>query len=140
MFKDFIQKWNIVDQKKVLIEELENQGLILDALKEEVGEEYDPFDLIMHIAYDKKPLTRSERAKKAKKDDYFDKYQGRAREIINSLLEKYEDEGIENLEDPEVLKVNPINKYGRPLEIMKVFGGKLQYHKMLQEIKERLYK
>jgi type I restriction enzyme R subunit len=139
---DFVSKWNVVDQKRALIEELENQGLILEALKEEIpnGKDYDPFDLILHIAYGQKPKTRSERAKKVKKDSYFDKYGPKAREVIEALLQKYEDEGIENLEDPEVLRVTPLNKFGRPLEIMKVFGGKSGYHVMVKEIEERLYR
>jgi type I restriction enzyme, R subunit len=138
---EFISKWNIFDQKKVLIEELENKGLILDALREEIpnGKDYDPFDLILHIAYGKKPLTRSERAKKVKKDSYFDKYGREAREVIESLLQKYEDEGLDNLEDPEVLRIDPLRNFGRPLEIMKLFGGKAGYQTMVKEIEERLY-
>jgi len=138
---DFIQKWNIVDQKKALITELQNKGILLEALREEIpnGKEYDAFDLILHIGYGKRPLTRSERAKKVKKDSYFDKYGKQAREVINALLEKYSDEGIENLEDAEVLRVTPLNKFGRPLQIMKMFGGKLQYAKMIKELEKRIY-
>ncbi|PIN89355.1 restriction endonuclease [Candidatus Pacearchaeota archaeon CG10_big_fil_rev_8_21_14_0_10_34_76] len=139
---DFIQNWNIVDQKKALIAELENQGLLLDALKEEIpkGKEYDAFDLIAHIAYGQKPLTRSQRARKVQKDAYFKKYGEKARKVIDALLEKYEDEGIENLEDAEVLRVEPLKKFGRPLEIMKLFGGIVGYKKLIKELEERLYK
>lgn len=139
---DFIQNWNIVDQKRALVEELEKEGLLLDALREEVpnGKEYDPFDLITHIAYGQKPLTRRERAMKVQKDSYFNKYGEKARKVIDTLLTKYEDEGIENLENPEVLKVSPLNKLGRPLQIMKLFGGKEGYRKMIKEIEGRLYK
>lgn len=139
---DFIQKWNILDQKRALIEELQKKGIIFDALRETIpnGKNYDPFDLILHVAYGKKPLTRSERAKKVKKNSYFDKYGPQAREVISALLDKYSDEGIENLEDAEVLRVSPLNKFGRPLEIMKRFGGKKGYHKVVKEIEERLYK
>jgi len=139
--KDFIQKWNIVDQKEVLIKELENQGLLFDSLREEIpkGKEYDPFDLILHIAYGQKPLTRKERAAKVAKDAYFKKYGEKARRVIDALLNKYTDEGIENLENPEVLNVNPLNKIGRPLEIMKLFGGKAGYLKMIAEIEKRIY-
>lgn len=77
---------------------------------------------------------------KIQKDAYFKKYRDKARKVIEVLLEKYEDEGIENLENPEVLKVSPINKLGRPLEIMKLFGGKAGYNKMIKEVEERLYK
>jgi type I restriction enzyme R subunit len=139
---EFIQKWNIVDQKKVIIEELENQGLLIDALREEIpnGKEYDPFDLIVHIAYGQKPLTRSQRAMKVQKDAYFNKYGEKARKVIEVLLTKYEDEGIEEMENSEILKVSPINKLGRPLEIMKLFGGVVGYKKMIKEIEARLYK
>jgi len=139
---EFIQKWNIVDQKRVIIEELEDQGLLLDALREEIpnGKEYDPFDLIIHIAYGQKPLTRKQRASKVQKDAYFNKYGEKARKVIGVLLEKYGEEGIENLENPEVLKVSPLNKLGRPLEIMKLFGGVSGYKNMIKEIGRRLYK
>lgn len=139
---DFIQKWNVVEQKKIIIEELENQGLLFDALRETIpnGKEYDPFDLIVHLAYGQKPLTRKQRAVKVQKDAYFNKYGEKARRVIEVLLTKYEDEGIENLENPEVLKVSPLNKLGRPLEIMKLFGGALGYKKMIKEIERRLYK
>jgi type I restriction enzyme R subunit len=137
----FIEKWNILDQKKALIDELYQKGINFDALRETIpnGNEYDPFDLILHTAYGRKPLTRSQRALKVKKDAYFDKYGSQAREVINALLEKYSDEGIENLEDAEVLRVSPLNKFGRPLEIMKMFGGKNKYKEVIREIEERLY-
>ncbi|MDO8622901.1 MAG: DEAD/DEAH box helicase family protein [archaeon] len=139
---EFIQKWNVIDQKRTIIEELENQGLLFDALREEIpnGKEYDPFDLIVHIAYGQKPLTRSQRAMKVQKDAYFNKYGEKARKVIEVLLTKYEDEGIEEMENSEILKVSPINKLGRPLEIMKLFGGVAGYKKMIKEIEGRLYK
>jgi type I restriction enzyme R subunit len=139
---EFIQKWNILDQKRTLIDELSQKGIIFDALREQIpnGKQYDPFDLILHVAYGQKPLTRSERAKKVKKDSYFDKYGEKARQVIDALLQKYSDEGIENLEDAEVLRVEPLKKFGRPLEIMKFFGGKKGYHKMIEEVEGRLYK
>ena len=139
---DFIQRWNIVDQKNAVIKELEYEGLLLDALREEIpnGKDYDPFDLIIHIAYGQKPLTRAERARKVQKDSYFNKYGEKARKVIDALLQKYSDEGIENLENAEVLKVTPLNKLGRPLQIMKLFGGVVGYKKMIKEIEGRLYK
>lgn len=136
---EFIAKWNIVDQKRALIEELQNEGIIFDALKQEVGGQYDPFDLILHVAYDKKPITRKERAKRVRGDTYFDKYGKSARKVIDALLNKYSDEGIENLEDARVLQVNPLVEFGRPLEIMKLFGGKAGYQKMIKEIEARIY-
>ena len=136
---DFIHKWSIIEKKQAIIEELENEGVIFDALRAEVGDDYDPFDLILHVAYGQKPLTRKERASKVVKDSYFNKYGEKARKVITALLEKYSDEGIENLENPEVLKVNPFNKIGRPLEIMHLFGGQNGYKKMIKEVEERLY-
>ena len=138
---DFIKKWNILDQKRALIEELQQKGIIFDCLRETIpnGKQYDPFDLILHVAYGKKPKTRSERAKKVKQDSYWDKYGKQAREVINALLEKYADEGIENLEDAEVLRVKPISQFGRPLEIMKMFGGRGGYHRMIREVERKLY-
>ena len=128
-------------QKKALIEELSQKGIVFDALQEQIpnGKQYDPFDLILHVAYGKKPLTRSERVKKVQKDNYFDKYGEKAREVITALLKKYSDEGIENLEDAEVLRVEPLNKFGRPLEIMKMFGGKVKYKEMVRELESRIY-
>jgi len=139
---DFIQKWNILDQKLALIKELEQKGLLLDALREQIpnGKNMDPFDLILHVAYGQKPLTRKERATKVNKDSYFNKYGEKARKVIEVLLEKYADEGLENLEDSKVLMVDPLNKLGRPLEIMKLFGGVKGYNKMIKEIEGRLYK
>ena len=138
---DFLKKWNILDQKKALIEELQQKGIIFGALRETVpnGKDYDPFDLILHVAYGKKPKTRSERAKKVKKDSYWDKYGEKAREVINALLDKYSEEGIENLEDAEVLRVKPLSKFGRPLEIMKFFGGRKGYKKVIKELEKRIY-
>ncbi|MDP1729519.1 MAG: type I restriction-modification enzyme R subunit C-terminal domain-containing protein, partial [archaeon] len=139
---DFIQKWNITDQKREIINHLAENGLILECLQEEIpgGKDMDPFDLILHVAYGQKPLTRSERARKVQKDSYFNKYGDKARKVIEALLNKYADEGIENLENLEVLTVSPINKLGRPLEIMKLFGGRAGYLKVLKEIETRLYK
>ena len=139
---EFIQRWNIIDQKRILIEELQKEGLIFEALQEQIpdGKEYDPFDLILHIAYGQKPLTRKQRAAKVQKDNYFSKYGEKARKVIEVLLTKYEDEGIEEMENSEILKVSPINKLGRPLEIMKLFGGVAGYKMMIKEIEGRLYK
>lgn len=137
--KDFINKWNIIEKKQVIVEELEEEGILFDALQEEVGDLYDPFDLVLHVAYGQKPLTRKERAKKVQQDSYFNKYGEKARKVINSLLDKYADEGVKNLEDPEILRVSPFNKLGRPLEIMNLFGGKEGYKNLIKEIEVKLY-
>jgi type I restriction enzyme, R subunit len=138
---EFLKNWNILDQKRALVEELNKYGLNLDCLAEQIpnGKQYDPFDLILHVAYGEKPKTRSERAKKVKKDSYWNKYGEEARKVISALLDKYSDEGLENLEDARVLQVIPLNRFGRPLEIMKLFGGKEGYRMMIKEIERRLY-
>ncbi len=135
----FLQKWNSAERKDAIIEELIEQGILLDELQEEVGREYDPFDLICHVAFDRKPLTRTERAMNVKKQDYFAKYGDKARTVLEALLDKYADEGIENIESMEVLKLNPFDEFGSVLEIMKSFGGKKQYLIALQELQQQLY-
>jgi len=113
---------------------------MLYELQEEVGKDMDPFDLICHIVFDQPPLTRRERANNVKKKDYFTKYGDTVRAILDALLDKYADEGIENIEKMEILKVQPFNKFGSPVEIIKSFGGRDQYLKALQELEEQLYK
>jgi type I restriction enzyme, R subunit len=136
---NFIQKWNGADKKSAIIDELINQGVLLHELKNEVGKDFDEFDLICHIVYDKKPLTRKERANNVKKRNYFTKYGEKARAVLGALLDKYADEGIENIEDISVLKVNPFTKFGTPIEIIKAFGGKEKYQTALIELEQELY-
>lgn len=136
---DFIKKWSTEDRKQAIIEELQEHGLILDALKEEVGQDFDEFDLICHIAYDKKPLTRSERAKKVRKEEYLSKYSGAARKVIEAIIDKYQDEGRFDFEDVEVLELNPFNKLGNPMKITKSFGGKNKYVQAMKELENNIY-
>lgn len=137
--KEFLKKWNAADRKQAIIEELEEQGLLLEPLREEVGKEFDPFDLICHVAYDRPPLTRKERAENVKKRDYFAKYGEGARSIVDALLEKYADEGAINLDDIKILQLDPLNKFGTPMEIVKSFGGKDEYTKAVRELTKHLY-
>jgi len=136
---DFLTDWSKADQKKAIIDELREQGVLFEALAEEVGKNYDPFDLVCHVAYDQKPLTRRERAQDVRKRDYFSKYSEQAKAVLNAMLDKYADEGIENIESLEVLKVQPFTELGTPLEIVSLFGGKKQYLKALRELEKRLY-
>ena len=136
---EFLKTWNEADKKTAILNELIDQGILLSELKNEVGKDYDEFDLICHVAFDKKPLTRKKRANNVRKKDYFDKYGEQARNVIEALLAKYEDEGIENIEDLRILKINPFNKIGTPLEIMRAFGGKLKFLEALKELKKALY-
>jgi type I restriction enzyme R subunit len=137
---DFLTRWNQSDKKKAIVDELEEQGVFFEALKEEVGKDFDPFDLICHIAFESKPLTRKERADNVKKRNYFTKYSEKAQAVINSLLDKYTDDGLFTIESTEVLKLDPLNKLGTPIELVKAFGGKPQYAAALKELENELYK
>ncbi|TEW53556.1 DEAD/DEAH box helicase [Psychromonas sp. RZ22] len=137
---DFLKKWNNTNKKTTIVEALEEQGIFFDILKEEVGQDFDPFDLICHIAFEQPPLTRKERAQQVKKRHYFAKYGEKAQAVIQSLLEKYADDGLLTIESMEVLKLDPINQHGSPIEIIKAFGNKLGYLEALAELEQELYK
>ena len=137
---DFLNKWNSMDKKTVLIEELQQQGVLVEALDNAVNKELDLFDLICHVAYDKPPLTRKERANNVKKRNYFTKYGEQARNVLENLLDKYADEGIDDLESIEVLKVKPFTDFGSPMEIVNTFGSKKEYLKAIHELEVELYK
>ena len=136
---DFINKWNSADKKQTIIEELTEQGIIFENLKEAISKEMDIFDLICHTAFDQPPLTRSERVNNVKKRDYFTQYGDQARKVLEALLEKYADEGIENIEDIKILKVNPFDDFGTPMEIISLFGGKKQYLQAITELEQEIY-
>jgi type I restriction enzyme, R subunit len=137
---DFLKKWNSANKKTTIVEALEEQGIFFDILREEVGQDFDPFDLICHIAFEQPPLTRKERAQQVKKRHYFTKYGEKAQAVIQSLLEKYADDGLLTIESMEVLKLEPINQHGSPIEIIKAFGGKADYLVALAELEQELYK
>jgi len=138
---DFLKKWNSVRKKETIILELEEYGIILANLAQEVGKDYGDFDLICHIAYDMPPLTRKERANNVKKRNYFTKYGEQARAVLESLLDKYADEGITTIESPRVLKLRPFDRMGTPMEIINnAFGGKENYETAVQELEQELYK
>nr|WAI02836.1 MAG: DEAD/DEAH box helicase family protein [Candidatus Methanoperedens sp.] len=135
----FLNRWSKAEKKELIIQELEGQGLLLHALEEEVGKDFDPFDLICHVVYDKPPLSRKERAAAVRKKNYFSMYGEKARAVLNALLDKYADEGIENIENLEVLKVQPINQLGTPFEIISIFGGKNKYLAALRGLETQIY-
>jgi type I restriction enzyme R subunit len=137
---DFLTRWNKADKKKALIEELEESGILIANLKEEVKKDLDLFDLICHIAWDMPAFTRKERAENVKKRNYFTKYGEKARNVIEALLDKYADEGIENIEELSVLRVEPFNQMGTPVEIVNIFGGKENYVNAIKELENELYK
>lgn len=136
---EFLQRWNSAEKKTAIIEELEQKGIFFDELKEEVSKDLDPFDLICHVAFDMPPLTRRERANNVKKRGYFGKYSETARQVLETLLEKYADEGLANLESLEVLKVPDVAKFGTPVEILKHFGDKKKFMKAIAELENELY-
>ncbi|MBW7898967.1 Type-1 restriction enzyme R protein [Candidatus Brocadiaceae bacterium B188] len=136
---DFLARWNSAHKKKAIIEELESQGIIPENLMSGVKKDLDVFDLICHIAWDMPALTRRERAENVKKRNYFTKYGEMARKVIDALLDKYADEGIENIEDLAILRIEPFNQIGTPTEIVQLFGGREQYLHVLEELEQELY-
>ncbi len=137
---DFLNKWNSTDRKEAIIAEIQEQGVLVEALYEAIGKQVDLFDLICHVAYDQPPLTRKERANNVKKRNYFTKYGDQARNILEALLDKYADEGINNIESIEVLRVQPLSDFGSPTEIINEFGSKEKYLQAVRELELELYK
>lgn len=140
---DFLRRWSDSEQKKVIIAELAAQGVFWEALAEEVqakhGQPLDPFDLICHVAFDQPALSRQERAAQVKKRNYFGKYSGAARQVLEALLDKYADTGIEHIEDIKILQLAPFSRIGAPIELVKAFGGRAGYNKALHELEQSLY-
>lgn len=136
----FLRSWKQADKKRAIVEELEQHGVIFAALNEEIGSSFDPFDLICHVAFDQKPLTRKERAEQVKKRDYFTKYGDLARKVVSALLDKYSDDGLLDLENPEIIRLDPLSKLGSPVEIIRAFGGKLAYDAAIHALTDELYK
>lgn len=137
---DFLLTWNNADKKEAIIKELQEQGVMVEALYEAVDKQVDLFDLICHVAFDQPPLTRKERANNVKKRNYFTKYGEQARKVLETLLDKYADEGVENIESIEVLRVKPFDEYGSPIEIISHFGNKQHYLEAVKELENELYK
>ena len=136
---DFLKRWKGAERKQAIIEELAAEGLPLDPIADELGKNLDPFDLICHIAFDRKPLTRRERAENVRKRDIFTKYGPQARAVLDALLEKYRDEGVLNLGDTNVLRVTPFSGMGSVVQLIQAFGGKQGFEKAAHELQEALY-
>ncbi len=136
---DFLKRWKAAERKQAIIEELEAEGLPLDPIAEELGKDLDPFDLICHVAFDTKPLTRHERAENVKKRDVFTKYGEQARAVLDALLAKYADEGVLNLDDATVLRISPFSELGTPVQLIKAFGGKDGFSEAVHELQSALY-
>ncbi len=137
---DFLKRWNATERKQAILEELEAEGLPLDPIVEELGRDLDPFDLICHVAFDAKPLTRRERAENVRKRDSFTRYGDKARAVLDALLAKYADEGVLNLDDANVLRIAPFSTIGTPIELIRAFGGKPGFEQAVQDLQSELYK
>ena len=137
---DFLTRWNAVERKQAIIDELAAEGLPLTVIVDELGKDLDPFDLVCHIAFDAKPLTRRERAENVKKRDVFTKYGGQARAVLGALLDKYADEGILNLDDANVLRIPPLDSLGTPVELVRAFGGKPDFDRAVHDLQFALYR
>lgn len=137
---EFINSWSSADRKTAIIKELEEQGVLVDALLKAVNWEVDLFDIICHVAYDQPPLTRKERANNVKKRNYFAKYGEQSRKVLEALLDKYSDEGIDNLESMEILKVKPLTDFGSAVEIISLFENKGKYLYAVKELEQEIYR
>ncbi|MCY4388081.1 MAG: DEAD/DEAH box helicase family protein [Desulfurellaceae bacterium] len=137
---DFLRRWKAAERKQAILEELAAEGLALDTIAQELGKDLDPFDLICHVAFDAKPLTRRERAENVKKRDVFAKYGDQARTVLDALLAKYADEGVLNLDDTNVLRIPPLSNLGTPLQLLKAFGGKGGFVQAVHDLQAALYR
>ena len=137
--EDFLRRWSSADRKQAIIEELRKEGIFFEELAQEIGRDCDPFDLICHIVWDVPPLSRQERVREVKKRNYFTKYGEQAKRVLEALLDKYADEGIEPMEEPQILTIAPFNQIGTPVEIAKAFGGFEGYQKAVWELQRELY-
>lgn len=140
---DFLRRWNQADKKQAIIDGLAEQGIFFEALADEVskksGKTFDPFDLLCHVAWDKPPLTRKERAEQVKKRHYFAQYGEQAQKVLDALLDKYADEGVAAIEETQILTLAPFDQLGTPIELVRAFGGKAQYEQALLQLEQALY-
>ncbi|TNJ39600.1 EcoAI/FtnUII family type I restriction enzme subunit R [Phaeobacter sp. B1627] len=136
---DFLRRWHDEDRKQAILDELAEEGLDLDLIGRQIDADLDPFDLVCHVAFDAKPLTRRERAENVKKRDVFNRYGNQARAVLDALLEKYADEGVLTLDDTNILQINPFSHMGTPIELMRAFGKKPDYLRAIHELQKSLY-
>ena len=137
--EQFRKRWREAERKQVILDELLERGVVLEALEEAVGRDIDPFDLICHVAFDQQPLTRKERADGVKKRDVFTKYGDKARQVLGILLDKYADQGFDSIATIEVLKLDPFTEIGTPIELVKSFGGRDEYLNAMHTLEDALY-
>lgn len=135
----FLHRWKGAERKQAIIDELEAQGLRIEPLADEVNMNLDPFDLICHVAYDRPPLTRRERAERVRKRDVFSRYGPQARAVLEALLSKYQDDGLIDLSDPRVLQLPPFDTLGTPVELIRQFGSRAGFQQAAHELQDALY-
>lgn len=136
----FLNAWHDTDRKQAIIDELAEQGVLLELLQEVSGKKnLDPFDLILHIAYDKPPLTRQERVKNVEKRGYLFQYDETCQKVLENLLRKYRDEGVISLQDTKILSLDPFRQIGSPQKIANLFGGKQAYLDAVKHLQEEIY-
>jgi len=140
---DFLRSWSSAEKKQAIIDNLLEQGVFFEALADDIGQqsgkEFDPFDLVCHVAWDMPPLTRKERAEQVKKQNYFTKYGEQARRVLEALLDKYADQGVTQIEETQILTISPFTELGTPMEIIRAFGGLEQYQQAVGELEQALY-
>ncbi len=139
---DFLRRWNSADRKQAVLAELADHGVPLEVLQQAVqnGAELDVFDLVAHVAFDQKPLTRRERANNVKKRDVFGKYGDQAKAVLEALLDKFADHGVQNIEDAKVLELPPFDQFGSKTQIRRgIFGGVEKFTQAVQILEQALY-
>ena len=137
----FIRQWSEEDKKEAIRALFRERGIDLEAMKAEQNlTGVDDFDFICHVAFDRKPLTRRERAENVRKRDFLSKYSGTAREVLEALLERYMNDGVYEIERTEILRLAPLNQFGKPSKIVGLFGGKAGYLKAVRELEREIYK
>lgn len=136
---DFLKRWKAAERKQAILEELAHEGLLLDPLAEEVGKDLDPFDLICHVAFDQPPLTRRERAEKVRQRDVFTHCGPQARAVLEALLDKYQDQGVINLDDVWILQIAPFDRMGTVVELLKPFGNRRGFEQAVHQLQSALY-
>lgn len=138
----FVQTWSEAERKQAILDELKEYAILIDAVREknEALKDADIFDIICHVAFDQPPLTRRERANNVMKRNYFGKYEGKAREVLEALLDKYAENGILDFERANILEIPPFNLIGKPTKIIKLFGGPAGFEQAIKELEEQIYK
>lgn len=137
---DFLKRWKAAERKQAIVEEIEAWGLPLDLIGEELNNDLDPFDLICHVAFGVEPLTRGQRARNVRERDVFAQYGGKARAVLDALLDKYADEGVLNLDDANILRIPPLDKLGTPVELVRSFGGRPDFEQAVHDLQTEIYK